>query len=211
MTPPADATALALLERHQRLRSQAEALMADLPDNPVAPDDFRALAVWHAAEERAWAAYREALMLIFDDEIIDEDAALAARRGELDELGACLLQFVDFCREEIEPTVARLERGLDAIAADPGNPRYRAAWGHLRDRIRRAIPVAWRLIGPAARLHQKLPPALQEEAHRRWGPLYGTDPADFSPVWKRHFPHDRLWAIDNRARALAPPDAPEVS
>ena len=80
----------------------------------------------------------------------------------------------------------------DPIAAKPAtNP----AWVP-------ALPVAWTLIAPAAALYRLLPDDLREEAEGRWGPITGTDPHDFSPIWCRHFPSKRLVAIDDNLKAL---------
>lgn len=180
-----------LLQKHSRMKARADELKEHLPWSLSTPDELRAYTVWWGCEERAWEAYRKALAIVFDTAIDDDQEASAAiRRRDLDELGKRLKQFVDFCRQEVEPLLDRLEKGVDLLqAVEDGSQRelqYRAHFINLRQKLREALPVAWRLISPAAAMYRRLPDDLREEAEKRWGPLTGTDPHDFGPVWHRH-------------------------
>lgn len=199
--------ALAQLQRAARARTEADRLRELLPDPPTTAEDFRAYAVWHSTKERFWDAHKDAMSIIFDDSLDDDaEATEAARRRDVDALGVRIKAFVDFCREEVEPRLTRLEGALTKLqAVQPSDARFVPWWafyGVLRTEVREALPVAWSLIFPAAKLHRQMPEEVQLEANRRWGPLTGTDPADFGPVWKRHFPTERLQALDRRAKTL---------
>lgn len=198
-----------------RIREQAQALKDELPWAIVTPEDIRAYAVWWQTEERHWAAYGRAMSLIFDTEVVgidDQEALDAIRRRDLDPLGERVKLFADFCAQELIPLVERLEKGLGLLQAlDPGDPKreqYLALFERIRQEVRRALPEAWRLIGAAAHMYRRLPEDLREEAERRWGPLAGTDPGDFSPPWHRHGPGRRLEAIDRDYRKLSTREGP---
>lgn len=196
------------MQRAYRIRDQARRLRAELPDAITTPADERAFTVWWKTKERFWDAYGRAMGLIFDTELeqVDQEALDAIRRRDLGPLGVRVLQFKDFCETEVVPLLESLEKGLDAIAAlapgDPRSGRYRARYGEIRQAVRQALPVAWELIAAGAHMYSRLPDDLQKEAEGIWGPLTGTDPHDFSPVWHRHFPTQRLLKIDLRYREL---------
>lgn len=199
--------AAAALEKAYRVKAQADRLRAALPGAVFTPLDARAFAVWWAAEERYWACHKQALEVALGAELADdEEGRRAIARGSLDPIGERVKAFADFCDQEMAPLLARLEKGLGLLeASEPGAPetgKLLRLYDTLRDRVRVLLPDAWLLIGAAAHLYSLLPPAMREEADRAWGPLTGTDPADFSPVWHRHFPTGRLRVVDARRAAL---------
>jgi hypothetical protein len=204
MPRPTETDPTELFARSTRARELAERLETELPGQITGPAEARAFAVWWGTVERQWRLYAEGLAMVMGEvePVDDREALLAARRGDLDETGRRIRQFADFCQAEAWPLLERLERGLDLMERDGPKKTYLSHYAGLRFRVRQLLPVAWSLAAPAAKAYQVLLPEQQREAEARWGPLTGADPNDFSPLWFRHFPVDRLKAIDARAGAL---------
>jgi hypothetical protein len=185
--------------------ARATALEADLPGQLRSSDDFRRYSVWWTTRERGWAHHKDCLMEIFGPVDDDAEGQSAAVRGDLGELGRRLKQFIDFCELEITPLLARIEGGVALLESAPRHPerdRYLTAIRAMRQKVRVALPRAWALASPAAYLYGLLRPEDRSQAERLWGPLTGTDPGDFSPLWKAHFPTARMNQLDDRLKAL---------
>lgn len=204
-----EARAQVLLQRAENIKKQAGELEVALPGQLYSPDDFRAYTVWWATEERYWKVYGQALAQIFGDIQNQDDFVIRAKIAtrDLDELGARIRQFVGFVEREVCKVLDSLEKGQHYISLTPPNhpnlQKYTERYFELRQQLREMLPVAWRLISPAAHYYAALPEDMRAEAERFWGPICGhTDPLDFGPLWKRHFPTERMNTLDQRALSL---------
>lgn len=202
-----------IVARLDRLRANRDGLRQSLPDSAGTEDDYRQLAVWYNAEHRYIDHYcQDIVMSIFTD--LAPDYTGREDRHErnpglhsLDELGERLKVFVDFVATEIAPRIYGCELGLRHMAAlpysDEGDRTHRIylrKYLKYRREIARGIPVGWTLAAPAARLYEALPKDLQDEAERRWGPLHAHAEGNFGPLWRTHFPIQRLKDLDEAAK-----------
>lgn len=194
-----------LLEQASKAMTLAAELEVDLPGQLFSPADARRYTVWWKTRERGWAKHKAAMESIFGELEDDGEALKAARRGDLDELGRRVRAFADLCNQEIAPLLDRLQKGLDLLEGHPDTPereKWLQALTGMRGKVRRLLPEAWAMAAPAAHLYRLLDEEHRAEAEARWGPLTGTDPHDFSPMWRTHFPQAKLADVDRRLKEI---------
>lgn len=155
-------------------------------------------AAWEKQGEMAAAR----IMARLDEPFLAPDSACAEIERRIAALAA-------FARDESLPRLARLERGLDGIAAagaDQAHAAWRARavafWPALRVAVDRDHRAAWLKLRRIRDLYARLDPIARAAVDARIGPILDAD-GRTHPALRGLWPGDRLRAIDARAAALS--------